>query len=259
MRSRATALVPPLVVTVVLALVAGCGGSRSGEADSSASDSQSAGSSAPDSGSPSPTPASPSQSASATPTEPKPTTLRGRLLGAAELPTFNPETRWRQAGTTDTEPRATFGTCQRFNITSIGAERVAIRRYLPTGDDMSNLASRAGELVAQFPDELTARRAFAVLKAWRARCADRLTRFRSSRVGAPQSVRVDGGTATWYLLTYGPLPKDPDARFLDAQGAVQVGSRIAMVSMLTVGQDYDYEPGHEPMVGALQRAARRLS
>jgi hypothetical protein len=38
-----------------------------------------------------------------------------------------------------------------------------------------------------------------------------------------------------------------------------VGSRIAMVSMVLAGQDYGYEPGQEPMVAAVQRAARLLS
>ena len=38
-----------------------------------------------------------------------------------------------------------------------------------------------------------------------------------------------------------------------------VGSRIAMVEMILAGQDYNYEPGHEPMVAAVQRAAGKLS
>lgn len=260
MRTRAIATVP---AAVVLALVAGCSGSTS--RSGSASDSPTAGSSASGSSSPAPsdgssTPSgSPRASGPTSPSGPTQPTLRDRLLGAGELPTFNPQTRWRTGSTVSTEAPTSFGTCQRFDVTSIGAERVVIRRYLPSGDDMSDLAARAGELVARFPDEPTARRAFSVLEAWRARCGDRLKRFRTSRVGAAETVPVGGGTATWYLLTYGPPPKDQQARFFDAQGAVRVGARIAMVSMLTVGRAYHYEPGHEPMVAALQRAAHRLS
>ena len=67
------------------------------------------------------------------------------------------------------------------------------------------------------------------------------------------------GQAGWYLLTYGPVPGDPDARFFDAQGTALVGSRIAMVSMVLAGQDYDYPAGREPMVAAVQHAARKIA
>ena len=98
----------------------------------------------------------------------------------------------------------------------------------------------------------------AVLKAWRAQCADQLKRFDTSRVGALQDVSVDGGTGGWYLLTYGPVTGDPDADFFDAQGLAVVGTRIAMVEMVLAGQDYNYEAGQEPMVAAVQQAASKL-
>ena len=73
------------------------------------------------------------------------------------------------------------------------------------------------------------------------------------------SVEVTGGRGGWYLLTYGPVPGDRDSQFFDAQGMALVGSRIAMVSMVAAGQDYDYDAGSEPMVTAVQRAAQKLS
>jgi hypothetical protein len=140
-------------------------------------------------------------------------------------------------------------------MTSIGATDVAVRDYRPaTGGGQDH----ASELVAEFPDSTTARRAFAVLKAWRAQCADQLKRFKTSEVGDLQDVGVDGGTGGWYLLTYGPVAGDPDASFFDAQGLAVVGTRIAMVEMVLAGQDYNYESGQEPMVAAVQRAADRL-
>lgn len=182
--------------------------------------------------------------------------LRGRLLTAEEMPGFNSEFRWSEASTRSREPRTPFGTCQRFDMTTIGATDVAVRTFKPR---VPEAGDQAGELVAEFPDSTTARRAFAVLKAWRATCADRLKRYQRSKVGELEDVPVEGGTGGWYLLTYGPVPGDPEAAYFDAQGMAVVGSRIAMVELIAPGQDYNYEPGHEPMVTAVQRAAAHLS
>lgn len=182
--------------------------------------------------------------------------LRGRLLSAAEMPGFNADFRWVEASTRSREPRTPFGTCQRFDMTTIGATGVAVRSFRPK---VAEAGDQAGELVAEFPDSTTARRAFAVLKSWRAKCADRLKSYQRSHVGELEDVQVDGGTGGWYLLTYGPVPGDPESQYFDAQGMAVVGSRIAMVEMILAGQDYNYEPGHEPMVTAVQRAAAHLS
>lgn len=246
-----------------LVLVSGCGGTGSTSASSSPSGS-STGSSTASSTSTSSVSPSGAASSSSTPSTPSaspssaasPRTLRARLLGAAELPGFNAGYRWRATGTAPESPSSSFGTCQRFSTTAIGAERAVVRRYLPAA--RSATGDKAGELVATFPDALTARRAFAVLTAWRSRCADRLRQHTRPHVGSLQDVSVPGGTAGWYLLTYGPVPGQPDAQVFDAQGMVMVGSRIAMVSLALAGQDYNYAAGHEPMVAALQRAARNL-
>ncbi len=180
-------------------------------------------------------------------------TLSGRLLAAADVPGFNDEFRWKAGATSTREPRAPFGTCQRFAITSIGATDVAHRTFVPAGPGAGS--DTAGELVAEFPDTATARRAFAVLRSWRQQCADRLPA--RGKVGDLQDVSVGGGTGGWYLLTY-PAKGNADDGYFDAQGMTVVGTRIAMVSMRLLGQDYDYEPGQEPMVAALQHAAARL-
>jgi hypothetical protein len=232
-RARARPLARPLVcVALCLAVATGCGGR-------SPSDGPGADASAP-SGTATPTDgSSPSGSGTGTatgepaPTTPAPAGLKGRLLSAGALPGFNPGYRWTEGPTTPESPSSSFGTCQRFAVTSIGAERVLVRRFRPAGP---GAADRAGELVAQFPDPATARRAYAVLAAWRGRCADRLTERTRPRVGALQDVPVDGGTGGWYLLTYGPVPGDRDARFFDAQGMAVVDARIAMVSMVLAVQ-----------------------
>lgn len=218
--------------------VAGCAGSDGGTSSATATRT-------------SPT----SRTSSAGPARPG---LAGRLLPASAVAGLNDGYRWREAGTGTGEPKRLFGTCQRFAVTSIGAERVAVRHYLPAGAAFRKAGDHAGELVAAFPDETTARRAFAVLRAWRGRCADRLPGHKSSDVGDLQDVAARGGTGGWYLLTYGPVKGDPGARYYDAEGIAVVGSRIALLSMVKVGEDYDYEPGHEPIVGTLRRAAGLL-
>jgi hypothetical protein len=207
------------------------------------------------------TDAAPSESPDPTPPEPSESPaggdgLQGRLLSAGEVPGFNQEYRWTKGGTSGSEPEEPFGTCQRFSMTSVGATDVAVRDFRPA---TAGAEDSAGELVAEFPDSMTARRAFEVLKSWRAKCASRLEGYDRADVGRLEGVDVPGGTGGWYLLSYGPVPGDPDAGYFDAQGIALVGSRIAMVELVAVGQDYNYEPGQEPAVAAVQRAAARLS
>jgi hypothetical protein len=203
------------------------------------------------------TSAAPTATSAPTPSSAPTGALTARLLSADELPGFNEQYHWVAGGTRTREGRALFGTCQRFATTSIGATSVAVRDYRPAKPAQGDAPDPAGELVAEFPDSTTAQRAFAVLKAWRRQCADRLP-GKDPHVGELQSVQADGGTGGWYLLTYRPPGTSPDEALFDAQGLVVVGNRIAMLKLRNVGQDYDYEAGHEPMVAAVQRAAGKL-
>lgn len=123
-------------------------------------------------------------------------------------------------------------------MTSIGAMRVVRRTYAPA--DVSGPPSSASDLVAEFPDTKTAKRAYAVLTAWHDKCGGDRT------VGDLRPVDVGAGTGQWYLVTAGTS--------FAAQGFSRLDARIAVLTMTTQGQDYDYPPGHEPMVKALQRA-----
>lgn len=207
-------------------------------------------------GSPSPTPtastATPSEQGGAS----SGTRLEQRLLSAEEMPGFNDGFTWGEAGTRRREGRSLFGTCHRFAMTSIGAMRVVVREYAATqGAD----ADSAGELVAQFPDQRTARRAFAVLRSWRGQCDDKLATYDRHRVGDLQHVDVTNGDAGWYLLTYGPPSGgSEDDGWFDSQGLTRVGSRIAVLRMRLVGQDFNYPAGEEPMAEAVRRAAAGL-
>jgi hypothetical protein len=254
-----------LAVTVVLGLgaIAGCEDASKGGAASAPPTITSAAPSPLVSSSPAdPTTSAadaPSQSPSPSPpASPSPApggSLSGRLLTAAELPGFNAGYRWTEGTTRGREPRRLVGTCQKFPLTSIGATQVAYRSFDPPARSLDS----AEQLVAEFPDETTARRAWAVLTSWRAQCKSRLRGYRTSQVGALKPVGVDGGDGGWYLLVYGPAPGDPDSGVFDAQGMAVVGSRISMIELKSVGQDYDYPPGKEPMVSAVQQAAAKLS
>ena len=196
-------------------------------------------------------PPSPSPSASAAPPR---LTLADRLLPAAELPGFNDGFVWSAGATRRDEPDL-FGTCQRFAITSIGAMRVAVRDYASANGGEDTVG---GELVADFADQQTAAGAMDVLRAWRAKCGDQLRKYVDPKVGALEPVGVEDADAGWYLLSYGTPDGPADDRWFDAQGMVRVGSRIALVRLSVLGQDYDYEHGQEPMVAALRRAAAKL-
>ncbi|HEX6247269.1 MAG TPA: hypothetical protein VFZ64_05310 [Nocardioidaceae bacterium] len=201
--------------------------------------------------------ASPSASPLAPTTSPaRPRRLTDRLLTAEEVPGFNDRFTWKVARTRTAEGTEPFGTCQRFEMTTIGAMRVVVREYAPA---TASPGSTAGHLVAEFADRETARRAYEVLQSWRGTCEEQLRRYDRRQVGALEPVRVSGGEGGWYLLVYGP-PEDgsADEGYFDAQGAALVGTRIALLRMRLVGQDYNYPAGREPMVEAVRTAAARL-
>jgi hypothetical protein len=192
--------------------------------------------------------------ASSEPAAPAAGGLPGALLPAADVPGFNDEFTWKDGTTSEQEPPELAGTCHKFEVTSIGAEKVAYRTYEPA----SGGGAQASELVAQFPDEMTATRAEDVLLSWRKDCAKKLKKFDSVDVGEVTTVETDAGPGHWYMLTYGPAEDDPESGHFDAQGVVRVGDRVAVLRLALVGQDYNYPAGEEPMVAAVQAAAARL-
>ena len=54
-----------------------------------------------------------------------------------------------------------------------------------------------------------------------------------------------------WLVTYRPVPGDPDSAWLQAEGFVRDGDTLTYLVMTTAGQDYNYEAGQEPMAQAL--------
>jgi hypothetical protein len=194
---------------------------------------------------PAPSASTPSATASG------PTSLVDRLLPTGEVPGLNASWQWQdgETGPASTDP---FGSCAKVDLGSIGATEVVERTYFPPDDSDDN----AGEQVAEFPDANTAGRAWAVLGSWHDGCARAITDATDVKVGGFEAEPVAAGRARWYLLSWQPAGEDT-GRF-EAFGMVQNGTRIAVVRIDHSGQDHDYPPGQDPMIGMVKGAAARL-
>lgn len=175
----------------------------------------------------------------------QPRTLDDRLLPADELPGFNETFTWQEESTKQGDPTVPSQQCG-FGLFAIGGSKVVHRSYVPA------VASRdrAFEVVGEFPDVVTAKRAYSSLSASYAKCS--VDHDGDPTVGPFTPVTFDNGAVGgWHLLTYGTT--------FDAQGFTRRGRYIALVVLrLEDAQDYNSELGQEPMVAALQRAAELL-
>lgn len=253
-----------LLLAPALLVAAGCSGSD--EADEpAAAGATSATSATSPAGTPSPTPtASVTPSATATP-EPTPSSqapeepstaggLPDALLTADQMPGFNAQYTWSPGRTRSKEPSVPIGTCHRFDLLSIGATEVRHRTFTPPAGD----GSMAQQAVAAFADPETARRAYQTLLAWRKSCPEVLKSYPRSDVSLFEDVPVVEGEAGWWLAAYGPVGDDPNEAAFDAEGIALVGDRIAVVHLVSYGQDYIYDDGQEPAAVAIRRAAEQL-
>jgi hypothetical protein len=189
------------------------------------------------------------------PTGPADPTLVADLLGSPQMPGLNAETRWTVAVTYPDEGPDFSTSCQPHPWTSIGSTAVVRRDYTgPAG-------STASAVVAAFATGKNASRAQAVWDAWAHDCKATVIAggYEHPRINdEPYTVRTAAEQGRWWLLTYGPVEDDPDASYFEAFGLVRSGDRLGLVRMTSVGQDYNYEPGQEPVAKALRRTARLL-
>lgn len=219
--------------------------------------------------SPSPTTATPTQPSettqtatptpSAAPVQPPPAGSgpEAMLLRAREMPGLNEEHGWRTIATDDHERRQPVWACQVTDFFSIGATDVWVRRFV--GQPGGAQSAKARSAVITFADSQSAQRAYAVLQAWHDRCEEQLRGFRRVDVdGSPTPVEVPGGQAEWRMAIYGPAEGEREAAYFDATGYVVEGSRIGLTTMVSVGQDYNYPRGEEPIVEAVRNAATKL-
>jgi hypothetical protein len=182
---------------------------------------------------------------------------KAMLLRADEIPGLNAQHSWKPIATEHRERRRPVWSCQVTDFFSIGATDVWVRRFV--GKPGGGASAKARSAVITFVDNKSAQRAHAVLRAWHDRCEEQLDRFRRVSVDAAgTAVPVKGGKAEWRMATYSPVPGQRDASYFDATGYVRKGKRISLTTMVSVGQDYNYPSGREPIVGAVRASAVKL-
>jgi len=186
---------------------------------------------------------------------PAPGGLVGTLLPASELPQLNAELAWREAATRRTESDPPRWVCQQFSLVSNGAVTAVERTYDAQG------GPTAAQVVGRFADRRSAERGFAVLLANAEDCAEQLRRLDREPAGSVDAltpVPVDGGQAAWGVLFSGPVPNNHFDAYIDAVAVVQVDELVAVTSMSSIGQDYNYEPGQTPAELAIPLVATAL-
>ncbi len=239
------------LATVALLALAGCGD-------------ESSDGTAPTITSPSPTsPSTPETSETTETTEPGTATteppapggLAGTLLPATELPQLNAELAWRKTATRRTESDPPRWVCQQFPLVSNGAVTAVERTYDAQG------GPTAAQVVGRFADRRSAERGFAVLLANAEDCAEQLRRLDREPTGSVDPLTplpVDGGQGAWGVLFSGPVPDNRFDAYIDAVAVVQVDELVAVTSMSSIGQDYNYEPGQTPPELAIPLVATAL-
>jgi len=235
---------------LMIAALAGCTSTRAGTPSESGTptDSTATASSAPASSAP-PSPI---------PTSPFATTLTDMLLTAEGMPNPNRAQSWTITLDSDREGTRPFGVCNRFAMTSIGAETVALRTF---ADDASTRRTTAGELIGRFPDVDTAQRAFTVLQTWYRSCHERLSGRMRLRIHPLTEVALSDPSAEgWFgLVVRQPVNGEPGPSYYDAEGILRSGATIAVLQISSVGRHLDQPPDQRPMTSAIRAAAALLS
>jgi len=185
----------------------------------------------------------------AEPTEPETspsggTGLRAALLPAGQLPGLNAETGWRERRTVSGERDPPAWVCQRVSLVANGAIKSVQRTFAATAG-----RATAAEVVARFADVRSSSRAYGALLGNARDCASALVERDRVPVGQVRpltALDVPIGTAAWGVVFSGPVPRSRVDAFIDAVVVVRVRDLVAVTSMSSIGQDYNYEPGQAP-------------
>lgn len=171
---------------------------------------------------------------------------------------------WFAVSTSGAAGDLLFMTCAATGLADTGATSVAAREF-----ELRNLEPGAPEVrgeslvqvVAEYDDRSAATRAWSTINGWLTECSghpDGVTDYRALQT---RKVAVDGADAVVTDAHYGPVPAalDPDghAAFIQETGVARVGNRVAVLSSVVVGQDYDFV-GATPVERMLRPAVDRL-
>ncbi len=187
-----------------------------------------------------PEPTEPSES-----TRPPATTgLVGALVPAAQLPGLNAETGWKEKGTSARETDPPAWVCQQASMITNGAVTTRQRTYRATAG-----GATATQVVARTVDARSAKRVYGALLGNARECAQELAergRTANGQVRPLTDVDVANGQAAWGVIFSGPVPGSPDEAYIDAVVIARVGDLVSVLSMSSIGQDYNYEAGQTP-------------
>lgn len=190
------------------------------------------------------------------PSDSKPARAKRAQIPAPRLPGFNDQWKWTKSSSGPGPGQDVPSVCMKTSLTSIGG----VSEYRTDFDSPLDENSWAVQQTVVFPDEETAKTSQSVLEAWQAKCAKQAKSLglKKVKVNPISAVTTVVGPGQQWLVTYRPVAGDPDSSWLQAEGFVRDGDTLTYLVMTTAGQDYNYEPGAEPMAQALVVAGRRL-
>jgi hypothetical protein len=176
-------------------------------------------------------------------------------------------TDWFATDTVEGDGQAAFHPCAQAGLEDLGAESVLQRNF-----ELRNLepgapqpkGSHLNESIAQFGSAEEARAAYDEVAQWVVDCEGRMAGATEYKItDKARTVEVPGADAVVYDMQWGPVPpelEDPYAEmgFFSETGIVVAGDRIAVLTLVTTGQDYNFSEG-TPVERMLPRAAERLA
>jgi len=156
------------------------------------------------------------------------------------------------------EQRPTLS-CQPVPLSTLEPREAAYTFFDGTGPDGTVNAQAAGA-VLELPDVALAEQAFATASGWLRDCGDAGPGARPVAIAHdPVTQRTGWGPATWRVVER-PAPEictECDTGWIDAQGVVLVGNRLALVSLAWTGDlGSGADAAGSPMNDAVETAAR---
>ena len=186
----------------------------------------------------------------------RPSRAKAAQVPADQMPGLNASWTWDTARGHRGPLPVTAGSsrCARGSLTAIGGVTEYSTTY--TRSDVSG--DSAILTTAVFPDEHTAQLASSVLDTWLAKCQAWVAKqphVDRVKVTGDSTVSTSVGTGHQRLVSYGPVQGDPDSTYFNGEGYVRDGDVMSYLVFHSVGQDYDYPAGKEPVDLGLAVAA----
>jgi hypothetical protein len=172
---------------------------------------------------------------------------------------------WRPTETFPGDGQGTASPCQQSSVVGLGAGSVFQRHFefvvRDTGDVEPTLTFN--EVVAEFPSDREAQAAYEEIRGWYDDCTPAGSEYYNPGEFSDVPIGEVGlvGAAEVQLSTYGPVddaldPSGVEGWFLET-GLVRIDDRIAVLTQLTHGQDYNWPEG-TPVFQMVPEAATQL-